>query len=388
MDRPKEPDVTAKVSEKELEALIQDVVRAQLGADAVAIEWLLGALGCRRFARVWLDRGARLDHGARELQTTPRTLIARVEAPEDSEGRPAGAAPEPPLEPIRALLESEGLPVPKHFGANDGWGVELLEDLGDRALVDVASSLSASELESHYSEACSLVARLQRIEPQPGIAAFGRRLDAALFHYKAGRFARWSLRSEGGGADSTTTKVVENAFAMIAEEMQAAPLRLAHRDLQSANLHLVKRTRTSSASPGESHLVMIDLQGAFMAPPEYDLVCLLRDSYIELEDRVVAAQLERIRPQLPDAPEAEVFQQRFDLLTLTRKAKDHALFLYAATERNDPRYLRFLPATQRYLEAAAARVAAKDPRYRDFAELVSSMPKPVSVSTAEPACAP
>jgi hypothetical protein len=360
-----------------------------MGVDAIAVEWLRGALGCRRFARIWLDRSAR------ELEATPRTLIARVEAPEDSEGRPAGAAPEPPLEPIRALLESEGLPVPKCYGADDSHGIELLEDLGERALVDIASSLKASELESHYNEACSLIAHLQRIEPRPGIAAFERRLDEALFHYKAERFARWSLRSEGGGASPTETKVVEDTFAMIAQEMQAAPRRLAHRDLQSANLHVVRRSQTSGESASGSHLVMIDLQGAFMAPPEYDLVCLLRDSYVQLEDRAVATQLERIRPQLPDAPEAEVFQQRFDLLTLTRKAKDHALFIYAAAERDDPRYLRFLPTTQRYLEAAATRVATQDPRYRDFAELVHSIPEtltasttePVTASTAEPTCA-
>ena len=55
---------------------------------------------------------------------------------------------------------------------------------------------------------------------------------------------------------------------------------------------------------------MIDLQGAFLAPPEYDLVCLLRDSYVELEAEEVQEQLDRIRPELPDAPEPEGFAAR------------------------------------------------------------------------------
>jgi hypothetical protein len=387
MDARKEPVVVRVDAEKQasvsaapdLEALIRDVVQTQLGVNTVAVEWLRGALGCRRFARVWLEPGAL------EFETTSQTLIARIEAPEDSEGRPAAAAPEPFLEPIRALLESEGLPVPRRFGADDARGIELLEDLGDRALVDVAPTLSAGELEAVYTEACSLVSRIQRVEPQPGVEAFGRRLDEALFHYKAERFARWSFGGSEGASPSETA-IVQDTFAMIAREMQAAPLRLAHRDLQSANLHVVDEAR-SAADPPATHLVMIDLQGAFMAPPEYDLVCLLRDSYIELEDRAVASQLERIRPQLPDAPEAEIFRQRFDWLTLTRKAKDHALFHYAAIRRNDPRYLRFLPATKRYLDAAATRIAARDPRFREFAELVLSLPEPVTVSSAEPACA-
>ena len=73
---------------------------------------------------------------------------------------------------------------------------------------------------------------------------------------------------------------------------------------------------------------MIDFQGAFLAPPEYDLVCLLRDSYVELPEAEVAHLLHRVRARLPDRPEAAVFQHRFDALTLTRKGKDHARFLY------------------------------------------------------------
>jgi aminoglycoside/choline kinase family phosphotransferase len=91
---------------------------------------------------------------------------------------------------------------------------------------------------------------------------------------------------------------------------------------------------------------MIDLQGAFMAPPEYDLVCLLRDSYVELDDAAVDAHLARVRTALPDQPDAESFRLRFDLLTLTRKGKDHALFRAVAAERRDERYLKHLPLTR------------------------------------------
>jgi len=364
---------------QDLEALIRDVVRTQLRVAVGHIEWLRAALGCRRFARVWLEVGAS------DPQTLPEALIARIEAPEDSTRRPAGVPEEPPLEPIRALLESEGLPVPGRLGADEARGVELLEDLGGRALVNVANTLRAAELDTYYTEACSLIPRLQRVGPQPGVAAFERRLDEALFHYKAERFLHFSV---GGDAAATPSeaKVVHDAFAKIALEMRVAPKRLAHRDMQSANIQVVDKAH-AAANPSGSCLVMIDLQGAFMAPPEYDLVCLLRDSYVELEESAVAAQLERVRPELPDAPEEELFHRRFDLLTLTRKSKDHALFRYLAAEGGDPSYLRYLPATQRYLETAASRAAARDPDYRDLAELVQSLPQPATASNAEPPCA-
>jgi aminoglycoside/choline kinase family phosphotransferase len=114
---------------------------------------------------------------------------------------------------------------------------------------------------------------------------------------------------------------------------------------------------------------MIDLQGAFLAPPEYDLVCLLRDSYVELDDGEIAEQSERVRPELPDAPAPDTFARRFDLLTISRKGKDAARFLQAAAERGDERYLPYVPRTLEAVREAAERAARRDPRLSDFAEL-------------------
>jgi hypothetical protein len=175
--------------------------------------------------------------------------------------------------------------------------------------------------------------------------------------------------------------VVRDAFERIGRVVGEAPQRLAHRDLQSANLHVVdpsvhavdpSRT-TTGGQP--ARLVMIDLQGAFMAPPEYDLVCLLRDSYVELDDAALDAHLARVRTALPDHPDEESFRLRFDLLTLTRKAKDHALFRAVAAERGDDRYLRYLPATRRYLQDASQRVASKLKECSDLNELVQAIPE-------------
>jgi aminoglycoside/choline kinase family phosphotransferase len=120
---------------------------------------------------------------------------------------------------------------------------------------------------------------------------------------------------------------------------------------------------------------MIDLQGAFLAPPEYDLVCLLRDSYIELPDAEIDDHLEAVRAELPDAPDADTFARRFDLLTLTRKGKDLARFLYAARERGDRRFLVHAPATVRMLRAAAFRAARRDAALTDLASLIHELPE-------------
>jgi aminoglycoside/choline kinase family phosphotransferase len=118
---------------------------------------------------------------------------------------------------------------------------------------------------------------------------------------------------------------------------------------------------------------MIDIQGAFLAPPEYDLVCLLRDSYVELPDEEVRSHLAEVRALLPDRPDAESFARRFDLLTLSRKGKDHARFVYAARTRGDDRYARYLSTTVRALRAAAARVAHLDPSLARLADMIQAL---------------
>lgn len=342
-----------------LEAQLERLVAEQLGRRVRSVAWLEGQLGLRRFARLELDAG------------DPASLIARIDAAEDPAGRPPGVPPEPPLEPIRALLEANGLPVPRRFGGARTGGaagadIDLLEDAGELSLRDVAGDPTARE--ALYAEACALIPRLQRIAPCD-VEAFRRRLDAPLFAYKARLFATHGLSLRGRETRAAEAVAVATAFARIAELARDTPARLAHRDFQSANLHV----RPERAA-GE-RLLLIDLQGALLAPPEYDAVCLLRDSYVELSEDELAGQIERLRPTLPDAPDAESFARRFDLLTLTRKGKDLARFVYAARERGDRRFLAYVPASVRALQRAARRVVAREPGFSELAELVAELPE-------------
>lgn len=333
---------------------------ARLGVAVTAVEAIPAGIGLRRFYRL-------------RLAGPPGSAIARVDAPEDPAGRPAGAAPEPPLEPVRAFLERSGLPVPRRFAADPARGIELLEDAGSESLCDAHAKAQRGEGEALVARALDLVPRLQRLaDDGGGVAAFGRRLDAALFRYKAELFASRSLALALGRAPSAAeTGAVAEAFDWIAGVCARAPQRFAHRDFQSHNL-IVR--------PHEPRLTMIDLQGAFLAPPEYDLVCLLRDSFLELAEPFVLRERERIRTALPDAPAAEEHALRFDLLTLTRKGKDHARFL-TATLRGDLRYRRFVGRTAAMLRGAAERTRAVSPQLARLAELVAALPE-------EPPCAP
>jgi aminoglycoside/choline kinase family phosphotransferase len=343
-----------------LEATLRALLRSSLGREATGFEPIAGQIGLRRFVRIRLA----------PRPGGPATVVARIEAGEDPASRPAGTPPEPPLEPIRHLLETRGLPVPARFGGDSAAGIELLEDAGDRSLASAAAEADAQMRRALYGEVCALVPRLQRITgPVPGVAAFERRLGAEQIAYKATRFLEWSLPQRGRPATDSEARAVRAAFDVVSEAVARAPARLAHRDLQGSNVHL------REGGPAGDRVLLLDLQGAWLAPPEYDLVCLLRDSYVELPADEIALQLDRIRPELPDAPSPEDFARRFDLLTLARKGKDHALFHFVARTRGDERYLRFVPATVRHLRAAAARAAERDARIAPLADRIAELPE-------------
>ena len=340
-----------------VEAEVRALVESQLGVAVTAIEPIAAGIGLRRFFRVATDG-------------EPRTLVARVEAPEDPAGRPPGIPPEPPVEPLRRFLEGAGLPVPRRFGGDSARGIELHEDLGADSLADLVPALAPAERSAVYRGVLAWIPALQRLRDPGSLPTFARRLDAAHFRYKGELFATWSLPlALGREATSAETDAVRAGFAYIAERLADAPHRLAHRDLQSRNVQ-VRR----AAAGGAPRLAMIDFQGAFLAPPEYDAVALLRDSYVELPDAEVADHLAWLRPQLPDAPDADTFARRFDLLTVARKGKDHARFVYAWRQRGDERYLEHLPTTARALRAAGARLAMREPALAPLAAVLERLP--------------
>lgn len=328
-------------------------VGERMGRRVVAIEPIAAGMGARRFHRLVFETGL------------PRTLVARCE-PEFSGGAPQPGVPsavlpaapawlpEPPLEPLRRFLEEAGLPVPQSAGHFPELGLELLEDVGSTSLLRAA----ASDRDALYQAACALIPQLQRLDaPAERISAFARRYDAALVETKRWKWLHWAIpgllrRMPTDAEVRETTRL----FRAIAEELEQAPRRLAHRDFKAENLHL-----RPSSGRGLPQLVMIDVQGAFMAPPEYDLVCLLYDLQAELDELRVWRWFEQTRPTLPDAPDPATARRRFDAIAVTRLCKDVAHVVYAGLARGDRRRWHEIPRGLALLERAATRLEAGFP---------------------------
>ncbi|HEB90724.1 MAG TPA: hypothetical protein ENI85_14220 [Deltaproteobacteria bacterium] len=348
---------------------IKALVQTRLGRAAASIEPIDAGLGTRRFYRVHLHEGE------------PQSVIARVEP----EGTPQPRAdallaeaptwlPEPRLEPIRGFLEAGGLPVPRCPVHCPEDGIDLLEDVGTRTL----AMTGGAERRACYREACSLIPRLQRLHaPADRVPAFGRIYDRALVGTKAWKWLHWTIPGLlGRQPRPDETREIHALFEKIARLLESAPRRLAHRDFKAENLHL--RTGSPEADPrgpedAGTRLVMIDFQGAFLAPPEYDLACLLVDMQVDLDEQLVQTCLDETRPALPDAPDPETFALRFDGIALLRLCKDLSHVIHAAVARNDPRRFHEVPRGLALLEGTVGRLEHTFPEIRTLTSVIHAL---------------
>lgn len=330
---------------------------------------MAAGLGTRRFHRLVFGDSPPPTRGA-------RTLIARLEADASASDEAASPwpraplwLPEPPLEPLRSFLADAELPVPSSTLSLPEEGVDLLEDVGDRNLL----TLPPAARSEWTRKACTLLPRLQALRADAEtVPAFGRPYDEALVASKAWKLIHWTIPMLlGRAATNEEVDATERLFAHVATLAHTAPLRLAHRDFKAENLHLCE------APDGRSRLVMIDVQGAFLAPPEYDLACLLYDLQADHDEAFVQEALDATRSTLPDAPDAATFAERFDALALARLCKDVSHVVHAGVARGDLRRWHEIPHGLELIERIALRRADSFPGTPKLARVASELRRTV-----------
>jgi len=273
---------------------------------------------------------------------------------------PPGAGPEeitkggrPAVDPfvdVQRYLASINVRVPAIHAFQPDEGLMVLEDLGDDMLE--TRLLAGDDRTALYGTAIDALARLRAAaEREPrGCIAFSRAFDEDLYLWELHHFREWLLEAwKGATLPPAESSEVEVAFKRIAVDLAAEPRGFTHRDYQSRNLMVL---------PGGQQAV-IDFQDALLGPRQYDLVALLRDSYVELEAPFVEAMLRRWLAAFAAAGgpalEYDAFRRAFDLLTVQRKLKDAGRFVFIDRVRKNPGFLVSIPASLRYVRDALAR---------------------------------
>jgi aminoglycoside/choline kinase family phosphotransferase len=264
-----------------------------------------------------------------------------------------------PFVNVATLMAKMPVPIPAVLGHADDMGVLALQDLGDVTLQAHLGAATPAQHAALYRQAVALIATLQRRGAElesPEYLPYGISFDVEKLTWELDFFTKHFLEAYRGVtlADDQRAALREE-FAGIVQELAGEPRVLCHRDYHSRNLML-----------HEGQLYMIDFQDARMGPDTYDLVSLLRDSYVDLSDPTVD-ELIAYFLALKGRPDDADFRRRFNVMALQRNLKALGTFGYQTTARRNPVYIQYIPRTLRYVRRNLAL-----PRFARLRELLGT----------------
>jgi aminoglycoside/choline kinase family phosphotransferase len=254
-----------------------------------------------------------------------------------------------PFLEVRALLEANGVRVPRLLVDASERGLLLVEDLGPTLAEHLAAR--PGEREAWYRTAVLDLARAQaRLDPLPVESIVRlRAFDEALLGLELDHFREWGLEARGIVLGAGERAIFDAARARLVTTLAGLSRGFVHRDYQSRNL-LVTRV------PGI--LGWIDFQDALLGPRAYDLVALLCDSYQPFDRDFVERRLDDYAAERGlDADDRRALGREFDLITVQRKLKDAGRFVFIEKRRGDPSFLPFVEPTLDIVRNALARLS-------------------------------
>jgi N-acetylmuramate 1-kinase len=307
------------VSEAEQQRIHQYLQESGMAARKSAVIPLTGDASTRRYFRVIPADG-------------PSLVLALHEGPIDVATLP--------FINVAQLLQQMRLPVPAVVGHSESLGILALQDLGD---VTLQAHLGAGTLTEHaslYRQAVAFIDVMQRRGrdfESANHAPYRIAFDVEKLTWELDYFVRHFLEGYRGAVLSAAERSALAAeWAAIAQELAAEPRVLCHRDYHSRNLMV-----------HEGQLYIIDFQDARLGPDTYDLVSLLRDSYVDISDRELD-ELIAYFAALRDIADAMEFRRRFDLMAVQRNLKALGTFGYQTITRQNPVYIQYIPRTLQY----------------------------------------
>jgi aminoglycoside/choline kinase family phosphotransferase len=266
-----------------------------------------------------------------------------------------------PFVATAGLFAAMPVPVPRILGHADDIGVLALEDLGD---VTLQAHLGAAPTGRHaalYREAVGFIEVIQRRGAElaaDDLLPYRVAFDVEKLTWEMDFFLKHFLEGYRGVTfASREREALRTELSRLVDELAAEPRVLCHRDYHSRNLML-----------RGDRLYIIDFQDARLGPDTYDLVSLLRDSYVDLPERTVDELIAYFLALQRRTSDHAEFRRRFDLMALQRNLKALGTFGYQTTARRNPVYIQYMPRTLRY----ARENLHKYPRFARLTTILSS----------------
>lgn len=316
---------SANVLPPELSHEIQSFLGSLMGAGKFEIHQLAGDASARRYFRVVAHDDS---------------WVLMLWEPFQNDGRY-------PFLSVRSHFEKHGVAVPKVIGMKPEKGLVLLEDLGDLTLErKFWENLGDEHSMPYYKATIDELIKMHydsSFDRSSPCTAFTIEFDTAKLLWEMNYGREHLLEGLCGiKLDASTQKSIASVFTNICETLHKEPKFIAHRDYHSRNV-MIKHGKVR----------IIDFQDARMGTIQYDLVSLLRDSYVNLSDAsietLLAYYLERREEcagkfNLP-ALSRDHFDYIFEVQTVQRCFKACGSFASFKMLRDDNRYLKYLAPT-------------------------------------------
>jgi len=303
--------------------------------------WLAGLFGARDFEVTTASADASFRRYFR-VSRQGQTWIA-MDAPPGKEDMG-------PYIRVSAMLVEVGVNAPQVLHRDEANGFLLNTDLGSRTyLADLDAGADAERL---YREAIDALVAIQ--------ARAGRHAaqlppyDEALLRREMGLFPEWFCGKHLGLQLSETELVgIARTFDTLVAEVLQQPRVFVHRDYHSRNLMVTDGVSHDRGGQGANPGIL-DFQDAVLGPVTYDLVSLLRDSYVEWPIERIQSWIEYFRHVagrngVNAGASAAQFQRWFDLMGLQRQLKVLGIFARLYHRDGKSGYLKDLPRTLSYV---------------------------------------
>jgi aminoglycoside/choline kinase family phosphotransferase len=313
------------------------VIAELTGGRATQLVTLPGGASIRRYHRVQVEGG-----------NAPSVMVMELgDDPLKSEEAAKGRAPtELPFINVQRYLARAGVAVPAIHRFDHPRGLLYLEDLGDitfeSRVIDEGDDVRAR----YYRLAIDQLVTLQRYaagHPDPDCIAFTRGFDYDLLKWELDHFREYGLEAQGHQPTPAEREELERVFTRIADQLAASPRGFVHRDYQSRNLMV-------QDSPSGPRLRVIDFQDALLGTRVYDLVGLLRDSYVALSPALLDSLVAHF--VVASALDAVELRRLFDLPVVQRKLKDAGRFVFIDRVKKNPAFLPHIPNSLDYVAHA------------------------------------
>ncbi len=242
---------------------------------------------------------------------------------------------------IRDLFEQHQVHVPKLLGHDFGLGYILLEDLGDLTL-----ERRFWESQDRLKALPFYIKSINELIKTLSYPCFHMEFDTEKLLWEM-NYMRKNLLLQFFELDLSADfeQHLVSDFENICNHLSSLPQVVCHRDYHSRNIMLHK-----------NETYVIDFQDARLGPKQYDLVSLLRDSYVTLPSEIELELLQYYFDRTSDLyPESwEEFYQNYQIQILQRTLKACGSFSSFYNAKKDTRYLKYIQPTLKNVEALLA----------------------------------